>query len=166
MKTLSLILTLLFFFSCKPQKNLQGVYKTNKAEFGFFIIKIDLKNNNEFNYVFSGDLQYTELSGLYKISGHNLYLKFNKNKGEVESVNDSVTISDILSGNYHNYDLKSENGISYHLKYKIQGNKLFAYGIKNGQLKKKSKVYTHQSKFLFFGSRWRNKRIYLEKIKS
>lgn len=166
MKILNLILALLLLFSCKPQKNLQGVYKTNKAEFGFFVTQIDLKNNNEFNYVFSGDLQHTELSGLYKISNHNLYLKFNKNKGEIESVNDSMTISDMLSGNYHNYNLQNENGISYHLKYKIQGNKLFAYGIKNGQLKKKSKVYTNQRKFLVFGSRWKNKRIYLKKFKS
>ncbi|MDR6527312.1 hypothetical protein J2787_002704 [Chryseobacterium rhizosphaerae] len=166
MKILNLILALLLLFSCKPQKNLQGVYKTNKAEFGFFVTQIDLKNNNEFNYVFSGDLQHTELSGLYKISNHNLYLKFNKNKGEIESVNDSMTISDVLSGNYHNYNLQNENGISYHLKYKIQGNKLFAYGIKNGQLKKKSKVYTNQRKFLVFGSRWKNKRIYLKKFKS
>ncbi|OCA78874.1 hypothetical protein BBH99_07210 [Chryseobacterium contaminans] len=164
MKIFNLILILLLLFSCKPQKDLQGVYKTNKAELGFFVTKIDLKNNNEFNYVFSGDLQHTELSGFYKISGHDLYLKFNKNKGEVEYVHDSMTISDILSGNYHHYDLKSENGINYHLKYKIQGNKLFAYGIKNGQLKKKSKVYTNQSKFLFFGPRWKNKRIYLKKI--
>lgn len=101
MKILNLILALLLLYSCNSQKNLQGVYKTNKAEFGFFVTKIDLKDNNEFNYVFSGDLQHTELSGFYKISDHNLYLKFNKNKGEVESVNDSITISDILSGNYH-----------------------------------------------------------------
>jgi hypothetical protein len=164
MKILSLILVLLLSFSCKPQKNLQGIYKTNKAESGFFVTKIDFKNNNKFNYVFSGDLQYTELSGLYKISDHNLYLKFNKNKGEIESVKDSMTISDILSGNYHNYDLKNENGINYHLKYKIQGNKLFAYRAKDGQLKKKSKVYTNQNQFLFFGTRWRNKRIYLKKV--
>ncbi len=165
-KILKLILTLLLFSSCTSQRELQGVYKSNKAEFGFFITQIDLKNSNEFSYIFSGDLQYTELSGFYLQKDNNLYLKFNKNKGEIESVNDSMTISDILSGNYHNYDLKNENGITYHLKYKIQGNKLFAYGIKSGQLKKKSKVYTSQRKFLFFGPRWRNKRIYLTKFKS
>lgn len=166
MKIFILILALLLLSSCSSQKKLQGIYKSNKAEFGFFVTKIDLKNNNKFNYVFSGDLQHTELSGIYKLISHNLYLKFSKNKGEIESVNDSLTISDILSGNYHNYDLKSENEINYHLKYKIQGNKLFAYGTKDGQLKKKSKIYTNQKKFLFFGTKWRNKRAYLKKITS
>ncbi|MCQ9634761.1 hypothetical protein MP477_07305 [Chryseobacterium sp. WG23] len=166
MKIFILILALLLLSSCSSQKKLQGIYKSNKAEFDFFVTKIELKNSNEFNYVFSGDLQHTELSGLYKLSGHNLYLKFSKNKGEIESLNDSLTISDILSGNYHNYDLKNENGINHHLKYKIQGNKLFAYGTKDGQLKKKSKIYTNQKKFLFFGTKWKNKRVYLKKITS
>ncbi|WP_261509896.1 hypothetical protein [Chryseobacterium paludis] len=164
-KILNLILALLLLSSCKSQKKLQGIYKSNKVEFGFFVTKIDLKNSNEFNYIFSGDLQHTELSGFYKRSGHNLYLKFDKNKGEIESVNDSLTISDILSGNYHNYDLKIENGINYHLKYKIQGNKLFAYRIDNDRLVKKSKVYTNKKKFLLLGSKWKNKRSYLKKIK-
>jgi hypothetical protein len=164
MKIFSLILALLLLLSCNSQKKLQGVYKSNKAEFGFFVTKIDFKNNNEFNYVFSGDLQHQDLSGLYTVSGNNLYLKFNKNKGEIKSVHDSLTISEILSGNYNNFDLKSESGISYHLKYKIKGNKLFAYDIKSGQLKRKSKVYTNQRKYVFWGTRWKYQRIYLKKI--
>ncbi|MDR6487887.1 hypothetical protein J2799_002392 [Chryseobacterium vietnamense] len=164
MKIFSLILALLLLLSCNSQKKLQGVYKSNKAEFGFFVTKIDFKNSNEFNYVFSGDLQHQDLSGLYTVSGNNLYLKFNKNKGESESVHDSLTIADILSGNYNNFDLKSESGISYHLKYKIKGNKLFAYDIKSGQLKRKSKVYTNQRKYVFWGTGWKYQRIYLKKI--
>ncbi|MEG0926390.1 hypothetical protein [Chryseobacterium sp.] len=164
MKTLHLILVLLLFLSCNPQKNLHGVYKSKQAELGFFITKVELKNNNEFNYEFSGDLQHTELSGIYKQSDHYLYLKFNKNKGEIESSNDSLTTSDLLSGNYHNYNLKSENGINYHLKYKIKGDKLFVYRIDNDQLNKKTKVYTNQKKFLFWGTNWKYKRSYLKKI--
>ena len=164
MKTIHLILALSLLLSCNPQKNVQGVYKSKQAEFGFFITKVELKNNNEFNYEFSGDLQHTELSGIYKQSNHYLYLKFNKNKGEIESSNDSLAISDLLSGNYHNYNLKSENGINYHLKYKIKGDKLFVYRIDNGQLNKKSKVYTNQKKFLFFGTKWKYKRYYLKKL--
>lgn len=102
MKIFSLILALLLLFSCNSQKNLEGVYKSNKAQFGFFVTRLHLKNNKEFNYIFFGDLQYQELSGLYTVSGHNLYLKFNKNKREIESVHDSLTISEILSGNYNN----------------------------------------------------------------
>lgn len=164
MKNFSLILALLLFLSCNSQKKLQGTYKSNKAEFGFFVTKIDFKNNNEFNYVFSGDLQYQFLSGHYTVSSHNLYLEFNKNKEEIQSVHDSLTIADMLSGNYNNYDLKNENGINYHLKYKIKGNKLFVYDIKSGQLKRKSKVYTNQRKYVFWGTRWKYQRIYLKKI--
>ncbi|SDJ57423.1 hypothetical protein [Chryseobacterium jejuense] len=136
MKTFSPILILLFLSSCHSQKRLFGIYKSKTADLGFFITKVELKNNNEFSYDFSGDLQHTQLSGVFQLKDHNLYLKFNKNKGEIESQNDSLTISEILSGNYHNYDLKIENGIKYHLKYKIRANKLFIYRNDNNKLSK------------------------------
>lgn len=159
------ILVLLILLSCNSQRNLEGTYRSNKAVLGFFVTTVELNNNDKFNYEFSGDLQHTELSGIYKVIGNSLYLKFNKNKNEIESTNDSLTISYILSGNYHNYDLKNESGINYHLKYKIQGNRLFAYNAKTGNLIKKSKIYTKQRRFLFFGTKWKNEKSYLKKIK-
>lgn len=136
MKIFNLILVLLFLSSCSSQKPVVGTYRSKKADLGFFITKVELKSNNEFSYDFSGDLQHTQLSGVYQLKDHHLYLKFNKNKGEIESQNDSLTISEILSGNYHNYDLKIENGIKYHLKYKIRTNKLFIYRNDNNRLSK------------------------------
>ncbi|ASK30659.1 hypothetical protein CEY12_11280 [Chryseobacterium sp. T16E-39] len=162
---LNLISVLLILLSCNTKRNLQGTYRSNKAVLGFFVTTVELNNNDKFNYEFSGDLQHTELSGMYKVKGNSLYLKFNKNKNEPESTNDSLIISDILSGNYHNYDLKNESGINYHLKYKIQGNRFFAYNVKTGKLIKKSKIYSDQKRFLFFGSKWKNKKSYLKKIK-
>lgn len=160
---INFVIVLLFFSSCNSQKKLQGIYRSNSIVLGFFTTTVELKDYNTFNYEFSGDLQHTELTGVYEVKGNDLYLRFNKNKGEVESENDSLAITDILSGNYHNYDLKTDNNINYHLKYKIKGNKLFSYRINNTGLVKKAKVYGTQKKFLFFGTRWKNKRSYLKK---
>lgn len=134
----TLILVLVFLSSCSSRKELEGIYRSQKAELGFFITKIELRNNNQFKYQFSGDLQHTELSGVYQLKDNNLYLKFNKNKGEIETKGDSLTIVEILSGSHHNYDLKNENGINYHVKYKIRGNKLFVYRIDNNKISKKA----------------------------
>ncbi|MBV8328013.1 hypothetical protein [Chryseobacterium sp.] len=164
MKTFNLILVLLFLSSCYSQQNPAGIYRSKEADFGFFITTIELKNDHQFNYEFSGDLVHRKLSGIYQLKDHHLYLKFNKNKRETESQNDSLTTEEIISGNYHNHDLNCENNIDYHLKYKIRGHKLFAYRTDNKPARK-SKIYTHKKKFLFFGSHWKNKRNYLKKIK-
>ena len=144
---------------------MSGKYSSNKAELGFFITELNFLNDTDFKYEFSGDLAHTELTGTYKINDENVYLKFTKEKNQIESENDSITIGEILSGNYHNYDLKNENNIEYHLKYKIIGNKLFSYRIDNGKLVKNSKIYTNTKKFLLFGSKWKTTRSYLKKSK-
>ncbi|WP_353100841.1 hypothetical protein [Myroides odoratus] len=155
---------LILLTSCSSTKTLNGKYRSNKAELGFFITELNFKNESDFEYKFSGDLQRTELIGTYKIVDNNVYLKFNKEKGQIESENDSLVIVEILTGNCHNYDLKNESNIDYHLKYKIRGNKLFSYRIDNGKLVTKSKYYTNTKRFLLFGSKWKSKKSYLKKI--
>ncbi len=76
-------------------------------------------------------------------------MKFLKEKGEIESKNNSLSIVEMLSGNYHNYDLKNENGIKYHLKYLIRNNKLFNYRIDNGKIVKYAKDTSQKSSFFF-----------------
>lgn len=164
MKFYYIFTLLIFLVSCSSTKNLNGKYRSNKAELGFFITEINFKNQNDFEYKFSGDLQHTELNGTYKIINDNVFLKFNTEKGQIESENDSLTVVEILTGNYHNYDLKNESNIEYHLKYKINGKKLFSYRIDNGKLVRKSKYYTNTKKFLLFGSKWKTKGSYLKKI--
>lgn len=117
-----------------------------------------------FKYKFSGDLQRSELTGTYTIEKNNVYLKFNREKGQIESESDSLTIVEILSGNYHNYDLKNESNIDYHLKYKIKGNKLFSYRIDNGKLVKKSKYYSNKKRFLFTDPNWKTSKSFLKKF--
>lgn len=164
MKTCNLFIILLFLSSCSSPKNLEGTYRSKRPSFGFFITTLELKKDHHFNYQFSGDLVHRKLSGVYKLKDHNLYLKFNKNKRQKELQSDSLTAAEIISGNYHNHDLKSENNINYHLKYKIRGNKLFAYDIDN-KLVKKTEINTNQKRFLLFGPKWKSKRNFLKKIK-
>ncbi|EHO11700.1 hypothetical protein [Myroides odoratimimus] len=164
MKFYYLLPLLILLTSCSSTKALNGKYRSHKVELGFFITELNFKNENDFMYKFSGDLEHTELIGTYKIVDKNVYLKFNKEKGQIESENDSLTTVEILTGNYHNYDLKNESNIDYHLKYKIRGNKLFSYRIDNGKLVTKSKYYTNTKKFLLFGSKWKSKKSYLKKI--
>ncbi|MDM1551361.1 hypothetical protein [Empedobacter falsenii] len=134
MKNIFLLFTVFLLFSCSSSKNLNGKYRSNKAELGFFITELEFLDNKNFIYKFSGDLQYTKLTGTYKLKDNSVFLKFNKDKGESESESDSLTFEEILSGNYNTHDLKNENNIEYHLKYKIKGNKLFPYRIDNGKL--------------------------------
>ena len=164
MKIHYLIISIIFLASCSSTKNLNGKYRSNKAELGFFVTEINFENDKDFKYKFSGDLQHTELSRTYKVVNKNAYLKFNKEKGQIETENDSITIVEILSENYHNYDLKNESNIDYHLKYKIKGNRLFLYRIDNGKLVTKSKSYSNTKRFLLFGSKWKTSRSYLKKI--
>lgn len=105
------------------------------------------------------------MTGTYIINDKNIYLKFNKEKGKIDSKSDSLTITEILTGNYNDYDLKNESNTDYHLKFKIKGNKLLTYRIDNGKLVTKSKSYTNTKSFLLFGTKWRNTRSYLKKIK-
>ncbi|MCD9855849.1 hypothetical protein LUD75_14080 [Epilithonimonas sp. JDS] len=156
MKNLVFVLLFLITASCASKKDVSGIYKSNFADLGFFITTIELKKDSTFEYNFAGDLVNTDLTGKYRIKDKNIYLKFTKNKGDIESKSDSLSISEMLSGNYHNYNLKNESGFAYHLKYLIKGNRLFSYRIDNGKLVKFGKYYSDRKK-------WEKKRVYLYK---
>ena len=150
--------------SCSSTKDIQGKYKSNFADLGFFINTIEFKNDSTFNYNYSGDLVNQDLTGTYKIDKNKLYLKFTKNKGEIEYQNDSLSISEILSGNRHNYKLKNENGINYHRKFLIKNGKLFSYREDNGKLVKRAKKYSDKKRYIIFGPTSSFKKFYLKKL--
>ncbi len=164
LKILKYLITILLLNSCATNKNVSGIYKSNFVDLGFFITTIKFNNNGTFEYNFSGDLTNQNLTGTFKTNKKTLYLKFLKEKGEIESKNDSLSIVEMLSGNYHNYDLKNENEIKYHLKYLIQNNKLFIYRIDNGKIVKYSKIYSEKKRLNLFGESWRMKKFYLRKV--
>ena len=153
---------LLLFTSCGISENINGNYRSNFAQLGFFTTEIELKLNNTFSYQHSGDLQHTELNGIYRIINNKLYLRFDKFKGETEQdavkINGKDTIVDFEKlMNSHSYELKKDNGIEYHLKYKISKNKLFVYNIQTNKLVKKAKTYSDAKKYY-------KKKYFLQKV--
>lgn len=71
---------LLCLSSCSSVKSIEGKYKSNFADLGFFVNTIELKHNGTFNYNYSGDLINQDLTGTYKVDKNKLYLKFCKEK--------------------------------------------------------------------------------------
>lgn len=164
LKFLKFISVVFLLSSCATNKNIEGKYKSNFADLGFFITTINLKHDKTFDYNFSGDLANQDLTGTYIIDKSFLYLKFSKEKYEIESKNDSLSIAEILSGNYHNYELKNEKGIQFHRKFKIGNKKLLSYRIDNGKLVKRSKKYSNNKRYILFGATSKMKRTFLQKI--
>ncbi|WP_458008581.1 hypothetical protein [Flavobacterium sp. PL002] len=158
-----------FLISCSLNRNVDGKYRSNFADLGFFITEIELKPNNTFHYESSGDLQHIELNGNYTILNDKLYLRFEKEDNETEKravkIIGKDTIVDFEKlNNSHNYKLKKENEIEYHLKYKISKNKLQVYNIETGKLVRKGKKYSNRRKYLIFGPKNYMKKSYLKKI--
>lgn len=151
-------------FSCTVNKNIRGKYHSNFADLGFFMTEINLKPDQSFHYVFSGDMQHTELDGNYKIRNNRLYLRFDKLK-DTTAIADNDTIVDLSNWqNTHLYDLKTECGIEYHLKYQINGRKLHPYHITNGRIVRRGKFYTDKKRYILFGPTCFKKKWYLKKV--
>jgi hypothetical protein len=145
--------------SCKSNQNITGKYRSNFPDLGFFMTEIVLKYDKSFHYKFSGDLEDTQLDGNYKIESNTLYLRFNKLRKIVEP-NDSL----IDWYNEHTYDLKVENGIEYHLKYQIRGNRLYSYNILTGKIVSRVVFAGNRRKYILFGPKSFKKERYLKKI--
>lgn len=155
--------------SCSVNEKVTGKYRSNFTSLGFFITEVEIKPDNTFHYEFSGDLQHTELDGTYKIEIDKLYLLFSKLKGETEPgairIDGNDTIVDFEKlGNSHSYEIKKENGIEYHLKYRISKNKLQQYNIQNNKLVRKAKKYSDKRKYVIFGPKTYKKKYYLRKV--
>ena len=163
------IILFVLLTSCNSNKIVVGKYRSNFAEMGFFITKIELKPDNTFHYEFSGDLQHTELDGIYRIEKNDLYLRFNKLKGETEKdaikivKNDTIVDFEKLS-NSHSYELKKDKKIEYHLKYRRSNGKLFVYNIQTNKIVRKAKKYSDKRKYILFGPKYYYKKMYLKKV--
>ena len=150
--------------SCTVNKNIAGKYRSNFADLGFFMTEINLKPDRSFHYVFSGDMQHSELDGKYQIRNNRLYLRFDKLKDTTELA-DNVTIVDLSNWqNTHFYDLNTENGIEYHLKYQINGEILHPYHITNDRIVRRGKFITDKKRYILFGPTCYNRKWYLKKV--
>jgi len=96
-----------------------------------------------------------------KLKKNKLYLRFYKLKGEddaIKIVGKDTLVDFVKLMNSHSYELKKENEIEYHLKYKILKEKLQVYHIQTNKLVKKFKAYSEKEN-------WQLKEYFLKKIK-
>lgn len=138
--------------SSASAQQLRGIYKSNFADLGFFITTINFTSDSTFDYEFSGDLIQKNFRGHYSIRQPNVYLRFSEVDGPTFKV-DSV---EYVNSNYHNYELKEEKGLKYHLKYRIEEEKLYIYRVDNEELVRTTKFYN--------GKSWVSREWYLGKI--
>lgn len=159
----------IFLISCGVKEKIDGKYRSNFAELGFFITEIELKSDSTFHYKFSGDLLHTELDGKYIIKQKKLYLRFDRLKNETQSeivkINEKDTLINFEDfGKTHSYELKKENEIEYHLKYKISNHRLYVYNVLTDKIVRKANGYSINRKFYLFGTKYYRKKRYLNKI--
>lgn len=141
MKKLSLLFFLLILVSCNSNRNICGTYRSNFAQLGFFVTTIKFNADSTVKYNKAGDLMNEELTGKFKISRNIAYIKFDEPKLDTITLNESQETPNYanLFQNNHLYDLKHENGIPYHLKYKIKHNKLLVYHMQTGKIVRRAK---------------------------
>ena len=168
-KIILFIFISIFLVSCNANKKINGKYRSNFADLGFYITAIELKADSTFHYELSGDLLQTELTGKYKIKKSKLYLRFYKLKGEREAEIIKISGKDTIVNfedfeKIHFYELKKENEIEYHLKYKISNDKLQSYNFQTGNLVRKGKKSSNSRRYLIFGPKYHMKKRYLKKI--
>lgn len=178
-RTITASLILIFFVSCKTNNTIVGKYRSNFASHGFFITEIELKPDTSFIHIFSGDMQYNELKGKYKIKKNKLYLRFERLKNDTlgPRVKDTLLVMDMVKDSTyniieeraaysHDYELKKEYQIEHHLKYKISKNKLQSYNVQTDRLVKRANKYSKRKKYIFFGSHYYKKKCYLKKVEN
>lgn len=154
MKKISFLLLLLLFVSCNSNRNFCGTYRSNFAQLGFFVTQIKFNADSTVKFNKAGDLMNEDLTGKFKISRNNIvYVEFDKLK--YNDAPDTLSLTELMEKpidtnqfqNMHLYDLKFENGIPYHLKYKIKHNKLLVYNIQTGKIVRRSKGSKNTAKF-------------------
>lgn len=149
-----LFLSIIFIFnSCSSNKNFQGRYRSNFAQLGFFVTDIKFNRDSTVEFHKAGDLMNENLTGRFKVSNNIVYVKFNKLKYDTSK--DTLSFDELLKApidtnehkNLHYYDLKFEDNIPYHLKYKIKQDRLLVYNVETNQIIRRFKGSKKVAKF-------------------
>lgn len=164
LKIILCIFTLAVLDSCTINRNITGKYRSNFPDSGFFMTEIDLNQDSTVHYSFSGDLQHTDLYGKFNMQNSRLYLRFDKLKDTTALTKKDTIIDEANLENTHFYDLKTENGIEYHLKYQIAGKKLHPFHIINDRIVKRGQFCSDKKRYIFFGPICYKKKLYLKKV--
>jgi len=137
LKTYGTILLTIISLSTFGQKGLTGFYSSKTADLGFFVTRIQLKEDSTFKYEFSGDLAYNKGTGTYSIDDKKLiHLRFDPIK--LDSAN---ALAEVLSsGSTSNRPMKL-----LHKK-----GKLYYFNLTTGQLVKKNYLKKRKGQELIF----------------
>ncbi len=141
------------FFATAQHKPL-GTYRSNFADLGFFITKIDFKSDSTFTYHFSGDLLHDSSQGIFTIRKDTIFLHF------VDTVtstllNDSLaSIAEKISSGRHMRPAK----------YLFRNNKLWSFHVETGKVVKNAISYHKTKRYIFFGSHYYKRERYLRKV--
>ena len=152
------IIELFGFTSCTSVKNLEGTYRSNFADLGFFVTRIKLKFDRTFEYRFRGDLISDTATGKYKIDGRKLILVYNPRPIDTSGLAYMRTIGFKLD---EPLNLKSDAGLP-HVFY-IKANKLF-HSLQDGKIVRRATKYNKRKKYLFFGTHYYKHKHYLTKV--
>ena len=148
---------LLLCAACNSPRKLEGTYVSKFAELGMFGTSVKLKEGNQFEYRFRGDLMFDTASGSYTVKDEKLYLEFKRKE------NDNPLSLD-LSAEPTRYDTVHGVPIKYHRFYYIGKDKLFPTHIETGKKVTKAHGFSKRRKYFLFGPHYFNRRFYLKKV--
>ena len=142
--------------SCSSTNNIAGKYGTNFASMGFFGTTIILKQDSTLEYTFGGDMIHHHVTGHYKISGHNIYMVFDK-----EKLDSNFAQGQLFADTLYKTVYKGDTIVYQRFLY-IGHNKLFFAHAQTGKKVIKAKRYCKRKKYIFFGSHYYKRRWYLK----
>jgi len=152
------IIALFGFTSCTTTKNLEGSYRSNFADLGFFVTRIKLKSDSTFEYRFRGDLISDTATGKYNIEGRKLILTYDPRPIDTSGLAYMRSIGFKLD---EPLNLKSDAALP-HVFY-LRGNKLF-HSLQDGKIVRRATKFNKRKKYLFFGSHYYKRKWYLAKV--
>lgn len=120
---------------------LVGTYESNFSPSGITSTKIVFENKDTCTFVHSRHmLPDFPLKGKYFISKNHLYVKLIEPE-EIPNEYDS-TFTNLEY--FKKFELKEEHNVKYHLKFLIEGGKLYGYNVENDQLVREAKTYSEE----------------------
>ena len=120
---------------------LVGTYESNFSPSGITSIKIVFENKDTCTFVHSRHmLPGFPLKGKYFISKNHLYVKLIEPE-EIPNEYDS-TFTNLEY--FKKFELKEEHNVKYHLKFLIDGGKLYGYNVENDQLVREANTYNEE----------------------
>lgn len=143
--------------SCRPTKNMSGIYWSKFAVGGSFVTKLELLSDSSFSYRTRGDMIFDTSNGRYAIEGKYLVLyhePFKPDSVEVKKYGKEIVLS--------SYGLSINNHLAAPEKYLIKSDKLFICD-QSGKVERRKYGRSRHKRFFIFGNNWFQMRYYLKR---